>query len=164
MTTREQARPGVELLEPRTLLNVSLGVGPNVLVSPRAGNQSETAIAVNPTNPLNVFAIANDEASSQLFANYSTDGGVIWTPSSVFGLPATFGDAQTAWDSFGNLFVTYLNSSVTAVVTIMSSDGGRTFTEINTTSGVVDQPSLAVGPSNFGDGTRSVWISYQNRS
>jgi hypothetical protein len=143
---------------------VNLSVGPNVLIDPKSGNQSETAIVVNPTNPLNVFAIANDESSSQLFANYSTDGGATWTPSNVFGMPPSFGDAQTAWDSYGNLFVTYLNSSVTAVITIMSSDGGESFSVINMTSGVVDQPSIAVGPSNFGDGARSVWISYENRS
>ena len=166
--SRNRAHLSVEFLEPRTLLSVNLSVGPNVLVNPKRGNQSETAIAINPTNPLNLFAIANDETSSQVFANYSTDGGVTWSLSTVAGLPPTFGDAQTAWDSFGNLFVTYLNSSLTAIITIMSTDGGQSFSVINTTSGTrsgsLDQPSIAVGPSNFGDDTRSVWISYENFS
>lgn len=163
---RGKAQLAIEVLETRTLLSVNLGVGPNVLVNPKGGNQSETSIASNPTNPSNVFAIANDPTSTLLFANYSMDGGTTWTPSSVAGLPGTWGDAQTAWDSFGNLFVTYLSSSLTAVVTVLSSDGGQTFSVINTTTtgGLIDQPSIAVGPSNFGDGTGSVWVSYESFS
>src|SRR5262249_23009014 len=107
-----------------------------------------------------LFAVANDETSTLLFANFSTDGGATWTPSNVGGLPRACCDAQTAWDSFGNLFVTYINSAGDAVITVLSSDGGQTFSVIHTTTGNVAHPSIAVGPSSFGDGTGSVGISY----
>jgi hypothetical protein len=159
---RNTSQLRLEALETRTLLDVSLSVGNNVLVHPKSSNQSESSIAINPTNPLNLFAIANDASSSLLLANYSMNGGATWMASDVTGLPRACCDAQTAWDSFGNLFVTYISRGGEAIITIMSTDGGQTFTVINTTSGNIDQPAIAVGPSNFGDGTGSVWISYEN--
>jgi hypothetical protein len=154
----------VEALETRTLLTITLYPGPNVLVHPRPGNQSETAIAINPTNPLNLFAVSNDPTQNPLGGYYSFDGGATWGTSVTNTIPNSCCDAQTAWDSFGNLFVTYINLTVNAVVTVMSTDGGVHFSVINTTSGNLDQPSIAVGPSGFGDGSGSVWISYNNLS
>src|SRR5439155_5669173 len=51
---RRTAQPRVELLETRVLLDFGLSVGSNVLVRAKPGNQSETSIAINPTNSLNV--------------------------------------------------------------------------------------------------------------
>ena len=85
-------RLGLEQLEDRTLLSVSLSLsGPqtlfpsgNVNVSNNVANQiaswaSEMAIAINPTNPLNVVGFTHDvnqylvEGHIQVFS--STDGG-----------------------------------------------------------------------------------------
>jgi hypothetical protein len=160
-----QGRPAPEALhlrtlEDRTLLSISLFPDSNVLVHPRSGNQSETAIAMNPTIPGNLFAVSNDPTQSNLGGYYSFDGGVTWGTSVTNNIPATCCDAQTAWDSFGNLFVVYLNRNDTAVVTVMSTDGGVHFSVIDSTAGGFDQPSVAVGPSGFGDGSSSVWIDY----
>jgi hypothetical protein len=154
----------VEALETRTLLTVTLYPGANVLVHPRPGNQSETAIAINPTNPSNLFAVSNDPTQNPLGGYYSFDGGATWGTSVTNTIPNSCCDAQTAWDSFGNLFVTYINLTANAVVTVMSSDGGMHFSVLNTASGSIDQPSIAVGPSGYGDGSGSVWISYNNLS
>ena len=36
-------------------------------------------------------------------------------------------DGQAAWDSFGNLFLVYINASVNQINVILSTDGGATF-------------------------------------
>jgi hypothetical protein len=154
----------VEALESRALLSITLSPGPNVLVNPRPGNQSETAVAINPTNSLNLFATSNDPTLPRLAGYYSFDGGTTWSTSVTTNIPNSCCDAQTAWDGFGNLFVTYINLNGNAVVTVMSIDGGVHFSLIDTAPGNLDQPSIAVGPSGFGDGSGSVWISYNNVS
>jgi hypothetical protein len=82
----------LEALEDRRLLAVTtLFDEPARLVpvldvnaSAQAGAQSEIGVAVNPTNPLNMVAVANNNANlSQLVAYYSTNGGVTWTASFI---------------------------------------------------------------------------------
>ena len=51
-------------------------VVPNVNVNRQAGNQSEAAIAIDPTNPQRLFVSSND--GSGLVMSYSTDGGATW--------------------------------------------------------------------------------------
>ena len=67
-----------EACEARTLL--TLTVGPNINISRLAGNQDESAILVNPTNPMQLFASSNNAAGG-LFAARSIDGGATWLTS-----------------------------------------------------------------------------------
>src|SRR5881398_1018494 len=87
----------------------------NVDVSQRALNESEEAIAVNPTNPNNIVIVTNvghREAglTAGMFAAVSFDGGSTWT-TSLIGLGAgdVLGDAccdpTLSFDEFGNLFM-----------------------------------------------------------
>jgi hypothetical protein len=63
-------------------------------------------------------------------------------------------DAQAAWDTFGNLFVVYINASVNQINVILSTDGGVTFgAPVTAGTGSVDQPSIAVGNG-------SVWVDW----
>src|SRR5204863_7232912 len=81
------------------------------------------------------------------------DGGASWTRVTIATGVACC-DGQAAWDSFGNLFLVYLNDSVTQVNVILSTDGGVTFsTPVTAGSGGVDQPSIAVGNG-------SVWVDW----
>ena len=51
----------------------------NVDVSQRVGNESEEAIAVNPTNPNNIAIVTNiAEGVAGMFAAVSFDGGQTW--------------------------------------------------------------------------------------
>src|SRR6185436_10500901 len=100
-------------LEPRQLF-ASVSPFPNVDVAPLEDNQSEAAIAVDPTNPNRVFAASNDSASDPgIIVAFSTDGGANWTHriigDGLDGLPAACCDPSAAFDSFGNLFFCYLN-------------------------------------------------------
>src|SRR2546422_182719 len=90
-----------------TLVRAQLTVGPNVNVSRLAGNQSEAAVAINPTNPNNVVIVSNIAGGGALFRGFSTDGGATWTSGLIanggaLGLACC--DGSLSFDSFGNLF------------------------------------------------------------
>jgi hypothetical protein len=155
--------------------------GPNVNLSKLAGNQSECAIAKNPTNKLQLFAICNNNAGAGLFAARSVDGGQTWTypdPSETIanGVTAALGpaaccDPELAWDTFGNLFIVYLDSAVTTIEVLLSTDGGQTFTNITPASfgpfcaQCVDQPHIGWTNTTAMGAPVAVWITWhQNPS
>ncbi|MBS1724307.1 MAG: exo-alpha-sialidase [Armatimonadetes bacterium] len=128
--------------------------------SVKTGDDNECAIAANPKNRNQVFLLSNT-ASAGLFCARSTDGGVTWTYPDPSDKTIADGDAgqgtsaccdpTLAWDSFGNLFITYINANVNAIVTLLSTDGGQTFTSLASFSGSVDQPTVVAASG-------SVWV------
>ena len=157
---------GVESLEDRTLL-AGVMPGLNVNISQLLGNQDNSAIAVNPLNSQQLFASANNE-SGGLFAARSTDGGVTWLPShGADYVIADGGDAlvpagsdpTVTWDQYGNLFLSYINASMTGIPIALSTDGGATFTAVTSLGAAVDQPTIVSGPGTGGV-NGSVWITY----
>src|SRR5436305_1478374 len=136
-----------------TLLAPWACLEPVVNVSATSGNQSESFMVANPTNTNNLVAFSNDSGAASIFRAYSTDGGASWTRGTVATGVACC-DGQAAWDAFGNLFLVYLNDSVTQVNVILSTDGGITFSApVTAGTGGVDQPSIAVGNG-------SVWVDW----
>jgi hypothetical protein len=122
-------------------------------VSATTGNQAESFINVNPTNPNNVVATSNNPGTASIFRAYSTDGGANWTRGTVESGKSCC-DGQAAWDRFGNLFLVYLSRGLNKVNVILSTDGGVTFsTPLTVGTGGVDQPSIAVGNG-------SVWVDW----
>jgi hypothetical protein len=137
-----------ELLEPLTC------VTPVVNVSVRSGNESESFVVVNPTNANNLVAFSNTTSNS-IFRAYSMNGGATWTRGTVATNVACC-DGQAAWDTFGNLFLVYINNSVNQINVILSTDGGVTFgAPVTAGTGSVDQPSIAVGNG-------SVWVDWNS--
>jgi hypothetical protein len=139
-------------------------VAPNFDVSQRPGNEAENTIAVNPTNPQNVAAMACAVGSTSggLFLGVSFDGGKTWTRR-LFATAAQVGhtcDEDLAWDRYGNLWMSHLTANFKVFVGV-STDGGRRFakvTDIAPTGRPIsrpaaDQPFIAVGPG-------SVWVSF----
>jgi len=122
-------------------------------ISRKTGSDSECATAKNPTNPDQVFAFCNTSQTGGMFAARSTDGGATWfypDPSDKTIVDGDAGQGPTAccdptlaWDTFGNLFITYLGSGA-SVQTILSTDGGATFSNLATFTGSVDQPTVVV--------------------
>ena len=80
---RQRYRPRLEFLEDRIAPATSLLVGPDINITKSTANEAETSIALNPTNPNNLFAI--DTATFQ--GRYSTDGG--GTSPAAFRLPSS---------------------------------------------------------------------------
>jgi len=97
-----------------------------VNVSATLGNQAESFVNVNPTNTNNVVATSNNPGTASIFRAYSTDGGANWTRGTIATGVACC-DGQAAWDTFGNLFLVYINSNVDQINVILSTDGGVTF-------------------------------------
>lgn len=89
---------------------INITIGPNTNVTNEAGAQSETSVAVNPTNPMDVIASENDlNASSGAAASVyeSLDGGV--TFATTYTSP-NGGFCYDTWDAFnanGDAFVSY---------------------------------------------------------
>ncbi len=111
----------------------------NIDVSQRLGNESEEAVAVNPTNPQNVVIFTNiAEGVNGMFLAVTFDGGHTWnnrivgTGNDVFG--NTCCDPSAAFDQYGNLFVSWLYNVDQVVPIGLSTDGGLTFKVIATIS------------------------------
>ncbi len=99
-------------LAPRTDVNISPHVPPNLPGNP--GNEAETQVVVNPTNPQNVvvFPLDVNEVGSlepPLKAWYSFDGGLTYASSNIPDpeghTPAM--DPSAAFDRAGNLYFTH---------------------------------------------------------
>src|SRR5947208_3551187 len=130
---------------------------PVVNVSATPGNQAESFVLVNPTNTNNLVAFSNTNSAS-IFRAYSTDAGATCTRGTIATGVACC-DGQAAWDTFGNLFLVYINNNVDQINVILSTDGGVTFSApVTAGTGSIDQPSIAVGNG-------SVWVDWnQNGS
>ena len=107
----------------------------NVNVSQRVGNESEEAIAVNPTNPKNIVIFTNiAEGVNGMFLAVTFDGGKTWTRRIVGEgndvLGDTCCDPSLSFDEYGNLFMTYLYNVEVAVPVVLSTDGGLSFNVI----------------------------------
>jgi len=122
-------------------------------MSKLANYQNECAIIKNPTNKLQLFSFCNN-ATGGMFAARSVDGGLTWVypdPSKTIANgvnpalgPAACCDPTLAWDTFGNLFITYIDSGTTNIVTLLSQDGGQTFATLAQFGPAsVDQPTVA---------------------
>src|SRR5215467_13789143 len=185
LTVSTSAFAAVALLAPMTApagAAVS-SVPPNFDVSAMHGNEAEDAIAINPTDPSNIVAMSTlPDVVSGLFEGVSFDGGKTWTRR-VIGTGGQLGqiccDEQLSWDSFGNLWMTYLVNTNGNVLVALSTDGGRSFTKVAeivpTTPTGSRAPSGATpkrprppsnNPNILGDqpsisaGAGSVWVSY----
>jgi hypothetical protein len=138
---------------------------PDINSSLKTGDDSECAIAKNPLNKLELFAACNSSGPG-LLAMRSNDGGLSWIyPDPVDktladGDPgqgaAACCDPTLAWDTFGNLYFTYLDAAVNNIVTILSTDGGASFSPLATFGPAsVDQPTVVA--ANVPGGV-AVWI------
>src|SRR5215472_5370986 len=139
----------------------ALTVATNVNISMEAGDNAGQTIAINPQNPLNLFA---DDTWS-VMGRYSLDGGVTWRTSDVSALGPSDGDVSSAFDDFGNLFLVQFSSvSTLQVVVGLSTNGGASFGLLyETTTRKNDQPTIVTGPSST-PGQGSVWISYMDKN
>src|SRR2546421_11976592 len=113
----------------------AVSIPANVDVSHRHLNESEEAIAVNPTNRNNIVIVSNvghREAglSAGMFEGVSFDGGATWT-THLIGDNDNLGDAccdpTLSFDQYGNLFMSYLYETENAVPVALSADRGWTF-------------------------------------
>jgi hypothetical protein len=130
------------------LASAQVTIPTNVDVSQRAGNESEEAIAVNPTNPNNIVIFTNiAEGDAGMFLATSFDGGATWTTRIVGEGNDVFGDTccdpSATFDEYGNLFLSYLYNVENTVPIVLSTDGGITFSLL----AKIDKPADALPPT-----------------
>src|SRR5438874_6052985 len=106
----------------------------NIDVSQRMHNESEEAVAVNPTNRDNIVIVTNvDFPAAGMFEGVSFDGGLTWKKSLIGNndnLGAACCDPSLSFDNNGNLFMTYLYNVGNVVPIALSTDGGLSFNVI----------------------------------
>lgn len=138
----------------------------------RAGDEDESAIAVNPNNTQQIAVFTNGIAGDAgLPLSISQDGGQTWTRT-VFatgtgaggdGRPVACCDPTLAWDNFGNLFVGYLQRTPRTIELYVTSDLGANFTNLGPVDAsaagatVLDQPTVVAGAGQ-------VWITWRDDS
>jgi endonuclease YncB( thermonuclease family) len=136
--------------------------------SKKGSDDNECQIAQNPANPLQLYMACNT-SSAGLFAAKSADGGRTWTYPDAADKTVADGDPNQgpsaccdptlSWDRYGNLFLTYINSSVNNIINLVSTDGGVTFTQLTSFSGSVDQPTVVTGDVGT---TSVVWVVWNS--
>ena len=133
----------------------SMTVGKVVNISKSSGEDAETSIIVNPTNPKNLFATSTAEFKEW----FSMDGGLTWNASNdATSLGAgNAGDQQEAWDKWGNLFMTWFGGPNQDTILGVSTDGGATFKLLVDTGSLQDQPNVTANGSE-------VWFDYSARA
>jgi hypothetical protein len=137
-------------------------------VSQRPGSDSECAMAKNPANTQQLFAFCNAAGVPGLLAARSTDGGITWiypdpTDKTIADGDPNQGpngccDPSLAWDSFGNLYISYINAAVNSIETILSTDGGATFTNLASFAGSVDQETVVAANTTAPGAPVAVWL------
>ncbi|MEK7678301.1 MAG: hypothetical protein AAB676_20920 [Verrucomicrobiota bacterium] len=137
------------------------------------GNQAEAAVAINPTDLNNIVIVTRTEITPPgfMYKMRTTDGGNTWVSSSfAYGtdIDEAIGDPSLAFDSFGNLYLTYLkNNPNTDVILARSIDKGLNFSVIQRFDGETfcgiqgwpDQPTVVTGPGSAGY-SQSVWLLF----
>lgn len=105
-----------------------------------ANARSESAVSVNPGNPLNVVGASKRFTNPQTYdfslaAYASFDGGTSWTEAAAFPLQpgwAGISDPTLAWDSAGNVYLVGLAfgsgaNTLIGMAIYRSGDGGLTW-------------------------------------
>jgi hypothetical protein len=167
---------GAAAASPSRLPDAGRAVPTNINISKQQGNQSESTIAINQTNPLQMTVVSNEESISGLFHGWSTDGGRTWTRDVIAdgdNLGTACCDPSLASDNYGNIFLTWLSSSLQVLVA-MSTNGGASFTRIAaiSTGAPAGEPVIGRGSGRLASGDQpsivaaedSVWVTFTANS
>ena len=151
--------------------------GADLNLAKKTVDQTECAMAKNPANKLQLFALCNSNLAG-LFAARSIDGGASWTYPDAADKTIADGDANQgpaaccdptlAWDSFGNLFIAYINSALTRIEVLLSTDGGATFSNLTSFGPFCvqcpDQPTIVAGNTTDPAAPVAVWIVWHKNA
>jgi hypothetical protein len=141
----------------------SLPAGRNVNVTNKNGAQSETTIAVDPTNVRHILTASND-LSDTTHIYESTDGGRTWTEAGL-GLGSTFCyDPWLDFNAAGDAFFAYECSSGTIQRVAYRKVGQANWTKINlgNAGNFADRDMLVVDTTPSSQFFNSVYIGYDD--
>jgi hypothetical protein len=139
----------------------SIKAGKNVNVSNEAGAQSETSVAVDPTNPKHIMTSVNDLTANFTASAYeSTDGGL--TFKNTYRSPSTDFCYDT-WDAFnlkGDAFFSYECGDERIAY---RKKGKKNWTEIRLSAGAApDRDMVTIDNSATSKFSGSVYVGYDD--
>jgi hypothetical protein len=185
-SSRSRRRLGAALrfepLEDRRMLKVDLtlagtqtligGVNINASADPASANH-DIALAINPTNPLDVVGISQKGAAYTSLGLYrSLDGGLTWATTTIdnsvdsLGAMAHRFDPSLAFDATGKLYVAYgADNGFNSVIVARSDDNDATFSQVTTVdlvasiAGGFSRIDVTTGPDTLGH--QAVYVAYR---
>ncbi len=96
---------------------------PNIKINSRDNGPEETAIAINPHNPLNIIAVA--QSPCRYYSSF--DGGSTWSDGDLPD-PRNLGDPSITFDRSGKAFYCYIGGWTNSGIYVSrSTDGGTTW-------------------------------------
>ncbi len=157
----------------------SVKVGANVNVSDEPGPQSETAIAINPSNASQLVGGSNEIFRLPMRGYFSSDGGGTWggvdlpLPPPIAHNGFDFGsDPGVAWDLHGNVYYSYIvvffstggSINGTEMAVARSSDGGHswmaTYFSLAGPGNFNDKPMIAVDTNPSSPNANTVYVAW----
>jgi hypothetical protein len=176
--------PGfVPLAKP--VIGKSILVGSNVDVSNEPGPQSETSIAINPNNGLQLVGGSNEIFRLPMRGYFSSNSGASWgavdlpLPPAITTNGTDFGsDPGVAWDTRGNVYYSYIvvffnrffdSINGTELAIARSADGGHTWTAtfVNLNAGTGkfnDKPMITVDTNPNSPFRDTIYVAWDNAS
>jgi hypothetical protein len=160
----------------------SITVGTNVDVSNEKDPQSETSIAIDPSNPSRLVAGSNEIFRLPMRGYFSSDGGTSWgavdlpLPPAIRNNGYDFGsDPSVAWDNNGHVYYSYIVVFFGAgfgvvgseMAVARSSDGGRTwkstYFDFQPNEGTfVDKPIITVDTSSTSPRQNTIYVAFDH--
>ena len=151
------------------------GVNINASADPANANH-DIALAINPTNPLDVVGISQEGIAYTSLGLYrSLDGGLTWTTTTIdnsvdsFGATAHRFDPSIAYDATGKLYVGYgVDNGFNRVIVARSDDNGATFSQVTTVDlelsvlGSFSRIDVTTGSDTLGN--QAVYVAYRGLS
>ena len=133
-----------------------------------ATQQQNLAVDINPTNPLHVSGVSeknNPTTGTSLGLFRSADGGVTWATTTIdntvdgLSATATRSDPSLAYDTAGNLYVSYVvdDGTDSFLMVATSTNDGATFSHVITVESVpiglafFSGTNLGTGPDGLGN-------------
>src|SRR5215471_17374826 len=140
----------------------SIKAGKNVNVSNEAGAQSETSVAVDPTNPKHILTSVNDLTGNFTASLYeSTDGGLTFT--NTYRSPSTDFCYDT-WDAFNSKGDAFFSYECGDERMAYRKKGQKKWTEIRFTNAgnAPDRDMVTIDNSASSKFKNSVYVGYDD--
>jgi hypothetical protein len=135
-------------------------IGTNVNVTKQSGAQSETSVAVDPTNPMHVLESVNDLTNTAAVYE-SVDGGTTWKNSNLTTNGAFCYDTWLAFNADGDAFVSF-ECSDQRIAYKLAGTSTWVATKLTIAGSFPDRDMVAVDNSTASSFFGSVYIGYDD--
>src|SRR6185295_17858838 len=174
LVNNAQARNlGFEARETNALAQGPATVGTNVNVSNEAGPQSETDIAIDPTDPNHLIGGSNSISSDGAMRVYeSFDGGQTWKNTKLPLAPAPVNgfssDPAVTFDKKGNAYYSFLGidsqGQKTSLVNLVKPKGSTQWGGLTTVPNVNADKNFMTSDMTNGPNSGNVYIAWDNNN